>query len=227
VSACAGIHEATKRVGCRARRIKPSEAVPDPKQKFASEVERGVVELQRLSKVVYEGRKPPPGTYAFFSHNAHAYTALQDCGRILSRLVSQRTLLTRLSYEERKLTPPDGWEPGKPLPEDVSKVMNREQEIAEYMKLDLESLYVFGGVLLDQWALQAIAIGNIPCPKKYPFRELVDFLDENPSTKLAPFWEAVKDDALWLYYQLRFYRNRFIIHIDRPATRYHEIRFWR
>ena len=87
------------------------------------------------------------------------------------------------------------------------------------MKLDLESLYIFGGVLLDQWALQAIAIGNIPCPKQHPFRELVDFLDENPSTTLAPLWEAVKDDALWLYYQLRFYRNRFIVHANRPWQR--------
>lgn len=87
------------------------------------------------------------------------------------------------------------------------------------MKLDFESLYMFGGVLLDQWALLAIAVGNIPCPKQHPFRELVDFLDENPSTVLAPLWEAVKDDALWLYYQLRFYRNRFIVHANRPWQR--------
>jgi hypothetical protein len=29
----------------------------------------------------------------------------------------------------------------------------------------------------------------------------------------------MKTDALWLYYQLRFYRNRFIVHANRPWQR--------
>ena len=185
---------------------------------FASRVDSGVDALKRLNQVVYEGRKPPSGAYAFFHHNSHAITALRDCGRILKRLFSGSSLLIKLSNQQDKIMP-RGWPAGKPFPKDVRRVMVRSNEATEYMKLDLESLYMFGGVLLDQWALLAIAIGNIPCPKQYPFRELLDFLDENPSTPLAPLWTAVKDDALWLYYQLRFYRNRFIIHANRPWQR--------
>ena len=215
--ACAQPH------GCefdRARRSLKAAAqnVRSLKKTIASEIERGVEILGRLTKVVYEGRKPPSGAYAFFNHSSHAVTALRDCGRIFDRLFSGRSLLTRLAYQKDKLMPRD-WPPGEPFPEEVRKVMVRSERITEYMKLDFESLYMFGGVLLDQWALLAIAVGNIPCPKQHPFRELVDFLDENPSTVLAPLWEAVKDDALWLYYQLRFYRNRFIVHANRPWQR--------
>ena len=178
----------------------------------------GVEAFKRLSKVVNEGRKPPAGAYAFFIHNSHAMTALQDCNRILQRLFCGRGLLSKLSLEEQKVMPRD-WPPGTPFPEEVSKVINRSQDATEFMKLDFESLYVFGGVLLDQWAFQAIAIGNIECPKRYPFRELVDVLDKNQNAVLAPLWTIIKNDALWLYYQLRFYRNRFIVHANRPWQR--------
>jgi hypothetical protein len=185
---------------------------------LAPQVSRAVDALKQLSKTVYEGRKPPSGAYAFFSHNAHAMSALQDCGRILTRLFSGRASLTELAHQEQRIRPKE-WPAGVPYPEEVGRVMNRSQQVTEFMKLDLESLYVFGGVLLDQWALQAIAIGNIPCEKQHPFREVVDFLDRNPNATLAPLWAALKDDALWLYYQLRFYRNRFIVHANRPWQR--------
>src|SRR5215831_2257279 len=185
---------------------------------LSSAANDGVEALKRLNKTVDEGRKPPAGVYAFFHHNSHAMTALQDCNRILQRLFSGRALLTKLSHEERRLMPQD-WPAGTPLPEEVSKVITRSQDATELMKLDFESLYVFGGVLLDQWALLAIAIGNIECPKQHPFRELVDVLDENQNTVLTPLWTAIKNDALWLYYQLRFYRNRFVVHANRPWQR--------
>jgi hypothetical protein len=189
-----------------------------PVHPLTSEIDHGVSALKLLSKTVFDDLKPPPGAYAFFNHSAHALSALQDCDRILRRLFSGRATLTELSYEEDRLRPRD-WPAGKPYPEEVSKVMSRSQEVTEYMKLDLESLYVFGGILLDQWALQAIAIGNIVCPKQHPFRELVDFLDTHQNSVLSDLWITMKTDALWLYYQLRFYRNRFIVHANRPWQR--------
>lgn len=185
---------------------------------LTAEVNLSVEALKSLGKAVYEGRKPPAGAYAFFNHNSHAMTAVQDCGRILKRLFAGRALLTKLSLEEERVTPQD-WPAGTPYPEEVGRIMNRSQDTTEYMKLDFESLYVFGGVLLDQWALQVIAVGTVECQKQHPFRELVDILDENQNTILAPLWLAVKNDALWLYYQLRFYRNRFIVHANRPWQR--------
>ena len=60
---------------------------------------------------------------------------------------------------------------------------------------------------------------QISVQKQHPFRELVDYLDGNASTVLSPLWAVIKHDALWLYYQLRFYRNRFIVHANRPWQR--------
>ena len=114
---------------------------------------------------------------------------------------------------------PRDWPPGTPFPEPVSTIMRRSQTATEFMKLDLECLYIFGGILLDQWALQAIAIGNVHCRKQYPFRELVDHLDGRENTKLQSVWQVTRNDMLWLYYQLRFYRNRFIVHATRPWQR--------
>ncbi|RXH12324.1 hypothetical protein EAS56_17605 [Bradyrhizobium guangzhouense] len=189
-----------------------------PANSIRAKISEAKVEIHKLSKCVLEGRKPPAGAYAFFNHNAHVLSALEDCGRIYERLVAGRTLLTKLSYEEERLRP-DDWPAGTPYPEALQQTMKQSGDANEHMKLDLESLYVFGGVLLDQWAMQAIAVGNLPCKKQYPFRELVDYLDQNSDPTLNELWTAVKDDMLWLYYQLRFYRNRFIIHADRPWQR--------
>jgi hypothetical protein len=179
-------------------------------------IRRAEQAIKALSSCVLDGLKP--GAYAFFNHNAHVLSALQDCWRIYDRLCSGREQLTDLANQEHRLTPND-WPAGTTYPEEVQAIMRQSGDITEHMKLDMESLYIFGGILLDQWAMQAIAVGNIPCPKQHPFRELVDYLDQNPNGKLEPVWIAARDDMLWLYYQLRLYRNRFIVHANRPWQR--------
>ena len=173
-------------------------------------------DLKLLSKTVLEGVRPPSGAYAFFNHNAHALSTLQDCNRILHRLFDGRTILTSLAHESEQVRPKN-WPAGTPYPPEVNEVFNREGEANELMKLDLESLYIFGGILLDQIALQAIAVANLTCAKQHPFRELVDLLDCRRDTILEPLWVSTKENMLWLYYQLRFYRNRFIVHATRPC----------
>jgi|SoiMethySBSTD1v2_1073268.scaffolds.fasta_scaffold382798_2 hypothetical protein len=180
-------------------------------------VERALNALRLLSKTACDERNPPAGVYAFLSHNSHATSALQDCKRIIQRLQTGRRRLTELAYEEEALASRE-LAPG-PLPENLQAVMREGGDLNEYMKLDLESLYMFGGILLDQWSLQAIAVGNIPCAKQYPFRELVDALDQHSNGPLLSLWDKTRADMLWLYYQLRFYRNRFIIHANRPWQR--------
>lgn len=173
--------------------------------------------LQELSKTVLDGLKPPSGTYAFFSHNAHCLVRVRDCRRILQRLCEQRVSLTKLAYEEVKRSPKD-WPAGTPAPDELQEVLREVHEMNEHMKLDFEALYMFGGILLDQWAIQAIAVGNLPLNKKYPFRELVEYLDVQPEV-LHPIWEIFGKKMLWLHYQMRFYRNRFIVHANRPWQR--------
>lgn len=124
--------------------------------------------LHALSKTVLDGLKPPAGPYGFFHHSAHSLERLQDCHRITKRLFAGRAKITELARQQNALMPKD-WPAGVPYPEEVQKVMRQEDEVNVYMKQDLESLYMFGGILLDQLSLQAIAVANLNLPKKHPF----------------------------------------------------------
>jgi hypothetical protein len=55
--------------------------------------------------------------------------------------------------------------------------------------------------------------------KQFPFAALAELLEEDDANSLEPVREAVRTRMRWLYWQLRFYRNRFIIHANRPWQR--------
>lgn len=192
----------------------------EPEENDLTEVlfRRALDALRLLGKTVLDERRPQAGAYAFFHYNGHATSALQDCKRIIERLRTGRRRLTELSYKEKTLSL-EGLSDQDSIPQELQAVLREVSEATELMKLDLESLYIFGGILLDQLSLQAIAVGNISCAKQHPYRELVDVLDQDPSGPLSPLWEKTWPDMLWLYYQLRFYRNRFIVHANRPWQR--------
>jgi hypothetical protein len=180
--------------------------------------EKAEQNLHKLSKVVLTGLKPPPGAYAFFHHSGHALARIQDCKRIVKRLFAGRIKLTELA-KQLELVIPKKWPAGKPYPESTRRIMKEDRELTAYMMQDLESLYMFGVILLDQWALQAICIGNLSLAKKHPFVELVDYFDSEKKSALDPIWDQLKEKILWLHYQLRFYRNRFVVHANRPWQR--------
>ena len=71
--------------------------------------------------------------------------------------------------------------------------MKEDGVLTECMKLDLESLYMFGMILLDQWALQSISVGNLALQKKHPFTELVYYFDNGNESILAPIWDQLKE----------------------------------
>ena len=148
--------------------------------------------LHCLTKTVLDALKPPPGPYAFFYHASGSLGRLQDCHFILGRLFAGRSRLNALAVH---------------------------QAATNQMRLDFESLYLFGGILLDQWSLLAISVGRLSLPKKYPFTELVDFLERGQRSVIQPLWMELKATILWLHYQVRFYRNRFVVHANRPWQR--------
>ena len=170
-----------------------------------------------------KGLTPPAGAYAFFHHSGHALARLGDCRKIISRLYRQRQLLVELAIERQKIEPAN-WPAGTAYPQEVQEIMKKDGEISGYMQLDFESFYIFGGILLDQWALQVIAIGNLPIKKKNkqdlnPFTDLIVFYEGGYKSIVDRIWKINKDKLLWLHYQMRFYRNRFIIHANRPWQR--------
>lgn len=180
--------------------------------------ERTKASLHRLSKTIMTGLQPPSGAYGFFYYNGHALSLVDDIIRIMRRLYSGRTKLNELAIKEERARPKT-WPAGKRYPEDYVEIMHENHEQTEYMKIDLESLYMFGTILLDQWALSAICVGNLKTKRKHPFTEIIQEFILKRAGCLSGMWDAHKAKALWLYYQVRFYRNKFVVHANRPWQR--------
>lgn len=191
---------------------------PISKKEIDDLVDRVEKNIRELSKIVLEGLKPPSGAYAFFNHNAHALSRLEDCRKILGRLYRQRYLLVELAVKREEIEPKD-WPAGTPYPENVQQIMKQEDKINGLTQLDMESFYIFGGILLDQWSIQTISVGSLSLKKKHPFVELLEFFEDENKSLLDNVWAKLKKEMLWLHYQLRFYRNRFIVHANRPWQR--------
>lgn len=131
-----------------------------------------------------------------------------------------RFRITVLNERFECLEPKTGVKPGKPFPKYLQRISSEENKLTTLMRMDNESLYVFGNLMLDQWAYN-IAYGlGLKDARLYTFHHLVSQLQKNNiNPRLKLFHERHFKDAVWLYYQLRFYRNNFIEHIDRPWQR--------
>lgn len=201
----------------RTGRVRTFRTYPNEQELSALKIE-AERNLGVLSRTVYDGLRPPPGPYGFFHHISHAVERLADCHRVLRRLYSGSDRLMELAslhYQPYPGGPPRRDPPG----DDEAHVIRQEDELSAHMKQDFETLYIFGGILLDQWSLLAISVGGLLLPRKHPFTELVRFFESGRTSILDPIWQGRKSEMLWLYYQLRFYRNRFVVHGNRPWQR--------
>lgn len=162
--------------------------------------------LQLFSNVLIDRLKPPPGTYGLFNHISQALGRVKDCEYIVKRLYEGREKLNMIEID-------------KNLSE--SDKQSLETDTNQYMQLDFEALYVFGGTLLDQWAIISLYISGDKKPKdyKHPFQQIVTEFDKGDKNRIFNIWLNCKPLMLWLYYQVRFYRNKFVIHSEKPWQR--------
>lgn len=184
-------------------------------------------ELRNVGKVVGEKLKPRPGPYALFYHISFAEERICDIRRILNRLIEERKTLTATNRALAKVMP-ESWPPGVRFPPKVQRIMKREDYVVAHMKTDFESLYMFGDTLLDQWSKIVAYMAGLPKPGKCDFTRLVKRLEDKRHnvTLLTTVWNKFGPEMLWLYYWLRAYRNRFIVHIERPWQRTKTYRIW-
>ena len=84
----------------------------------------------------------------------------------------------------------------------------------------MEALYIFGNLLLDQWAYVIGYLIGDNDPTTFNFRKLIEQVQKRGNKGLLePFWQKHRNDILWLFYQLRMYRNIFIEHVRLPWQR--------
>lgn len=181
---------------------------------------KSISESNELTKQILAITKPPAGPYAIFHHFAHLVERIRDVKHILTRMVTNKGSLVALAGKQREVESTVKVIPGKSLPNELNKLHNESNNLTERMKLDLESLYVFGNLILDQWSYVVAYATGMKKPETVNFRVLVEQLQSKKySGVLSGFWQKHKRDMIWLYYQLRFYRSTFIEHVDRPWQR--------
>lgn len=151
-------------------------------------------------------------------HQSYVLERLKDIKNILDRMQKNRKKYTRLAIKGNEIGA-DKYS-GISAPSEVKRIWRGQVQATDNLKTDLECLYIFANMTLDQWAKVLCDYFDEPIPGKYPFREMIAQLERDGySGKLLPFWNQYKKDILWLYYQIRFYRNVFIEHLDRPWQR--------
>lgn len=163
---------------------------------------------------------PPAEPCALFSLNAQVLERMRDVKTIVTRLLENRKLLTELALREEALRPKKRIRYGKPPSKRLGSIQLKEYEATQQMKLDMESLFIFGNLLLEQWTYVILhLVGQIDL-KMQDFSKLVTTLQSKENNGLLqPLWENHLHDMIWLYYQLRSFRNMFIEHVKAPWQR--------
>ncbi len=175
-------------------------------------------ELDDLGKAV-QALAHPTGPSAVFYHQSYLQERIKDVMLILQRLGTTRKEMTELAIKEARFRGRQRTRQGS-MPKRFQAILTRQSQLQVQMKLDMESLYIFGNLALDQWALMIAYLASLQDPEKFGFHGLVMMLQaKNYAGALKPLWDRHRGGILWLYYQLRFYRNIFVEHLRRPWQR--------
>jgi hypothetical protein len=176
--------------------------------------ERAAAYLERLSAATtaFPERLRAPlnlkaGTYPFFNEVTRLFLRGRDLCDILERLCESRAALRALSIEARDAPVLIGQTP----PRWREAVVLRRR-----MRLDFETLYLFGNVSLDLWA--AVSSRVVGRRRPLSFGAICNALSDPETTPadLLRLATNLRADVLWLAALVRFHRNHFIVHVERP-----------
>jgi hypothetical protein len=152
-------------------------------------------------------RRRDPAQRATWTHH-HGYLGerIRDVRIITGRMAEAKHEFSRRQLEE-KLS--DGIDPSLGI------------ILPTQMKLDFESLFIFGNLALDQLAMLANTLTREPTGDlRYPFNRLVEMFEvPGYAGVLLPVWERHRSDIVWLYYHVRRVRNTFVEHLNLPFQR--------
>lgn len=176
--------------------------------------------MERLGKVI-QTKFEQPQARLVGSHLAHAMKRVRDVQRILRRIASLRRKLIDLDLKIEQIMPKN-WPPGVPFPDDVQLLNSHRMEVSDYLEMDFEALYIYGGILLDQLAAVAGYFGGYD--RTVWFARLIqDFSKEEGHAdfpvNIRTLWEKHRASLLRHYVAFKVFRDKFIVHHDMPWQR--------
>jgi hypothetical protein len=151
---------------------------------------------------------------------AYLLGRIEDVQLITKRLITQNQRLIDLAWMDEAITPVI--RPRHQFSKRRQSI-HKEMHLLEIkMRLDLESLYIYGNFVLDHWAAVVGFLRNIPQSASWdhPYTKLhTELVAQQPNDSIASVKAFHADDIYWLLYNLREYRNKFIEHLDRPIQK--------
>lgn len=164
--------------------------------------------LMVLSKSVSEKIAPPTGPYLLFHHISSLLQRSRELKLLIERLYNNRIELLRQDTIVELAMPTTI--PGMvPFPNEYQELVQLSTKIDEQIRLDFQTMLIFTGIALDEWAHVAAYISGGENPKKSDFRK---FLKDDKS---SPF-DQHSATMLWLDAFSRLYRNKMIVHREEP-----------
>jgi hypothetical protein len=150
-----------------------------------------------------------------FYHHSYLIERLKDFKKIITRLGKTRKRLTDLGMLRNKYQPRVF---RRKLSKKLQAIAQEQNDLTHSMRLDLESLYIFGKILVDQWAFIIGYLLGYNKPESCDFHCLSDGIlaSNKDKGKFQSILDKHHQDVFWLYYQLKAYRNEFIEHVKRP-----------
>lgn len=161
-------------------------------------VEEIAATIRSIDRSLLDAHEPEAGAYAFFNHSSHLLTRTEDVGLVTRRLLARREELSEAYRAEGELMMA-GVEPYGP---EHQRVLTQTADLSRDMRFNMESLYLFGALALDQFAHLALRLGGLPqkAPKTAQgnaFTLLAKWLENGRYGELQPLWQAVGHQLVW------------------------------
>lgn len=182
------------------------------RNKFLETIDRAMDVVKNLTATMIEQHKPSPGPYQLFNQNASLLKRAKEIKLIVTRLYDARIALFKNDLVENLARPAD-WPSQQPYPTELREFLRTGYEIDEVIVLDFQTLLLFTGIALDDWAHVAAHIVGAQRPERKGFDEIVKADGVGP---FAHVWSRHRDEMLWLDAFPRLYRNKMIVHRERP-----------
>jgi hypothetical protein len=189
--------------------------------------DQAVGRLQGIGKLLQDGLpKPvdlgitsPQGPYALYYHQIEVMTRSDDLALIAKRLFRNRSLRQQADQTLQSLRPHD-LPPGTPWPADATRAHRAVDHLVAELRVDFETFFLLGAVLLDQWSFIVARLAGLPRPTELSFFPLVEEqLDSSAAPEPLAVLRRYKEAFRWLVFWFRHFRNDFIVHTKTPTQK--------
>jgi len=161
----------------------------------------------------------PKGPYALYYHQVEVMTRARDLALITTRIFRNRARREHANAEFQALRPFD-LPAGVPWPENVTTASRVLDELVHELRLDLEAVFLFGAVMLDQWSFMVARLAGISNATEVSFFPLVEErLDAPDAPEPVAVLRTHAAALRWLVFWFRHFRNDFIVHTKTPTQK--------